>query len=593
MDCAQTRELAARAVSGNASPADEAGLRAHAAACPACAAVLERTRKVWTLMGRLPALQTQARPPRIHEFRLPGWAVAAAAVLLGIATGWMLWPSTPSSPPTPPPVVDRTPPPEAAPTPEQVRTEKKLDEVVQEVDTKVARPPEAPAVEKPLPLPEVKPAPLVQAPTPKPADPAPVVQAPPAPELSPKPKPATPGRETLPTAARLERVQGEVLAVIGNVRTPAAADFRLTGDDGLLTLGRNSQAVLAYEDGTRLVLGADTSLTQVLDRKGDARRIHLQQGVVAAQVARQAGGESLSFLTPTAEARVVGTRLTLLVSPASTRLEVKEGRVKLSRRGEDGAVEVGPDQYAIAAKGTSLAARSLPGPKLALREDFERGRWNPLWVLQAEPGQGLRTSVQGGSLLFALSRATGPDVTPSTLPNDAGPLKKSLDQVQRISALASKKDWPRAAALETKGTFAFGADAPLRVRVNAWHSHADADRLVWLGLNRGVPGQGLSVERRGDTLQLSVDGAAAPLWKKDLASVREWETLELWLSKDQVALRRNGLTVAVEANPLKTKAVQISVGTCAKADLAQDEETRLDDLDVSWLTKAEFEQISR
>ena len=593
MDCAQTKDLAARAVSGNASPADEAALRAHAAACPACAAVAERARKVWALMGRLPAAATKAQPPRIPVFRLPRWAIGAAAAVVAVASAWLLRPSNPTSPPATP-VVDRPPTPsEPAPTPEQVRTETELEERVREVETQVARPPEAPPVEKPLPAPELKPAPLVQAPPPAPAEPKPLVQAPAVPAVAPAPPPAPPARETLPTAARLEHVRGDVVALVGGARMPAAADFRLTGDDGLLTLGKSSQAVLAYEDGTRLVLGADTSLTQVLDRKGELRRIHVEQGVVAAQVARQAGGESLVFVTPTAEARVVGTRLTLLVSAASTRLEVKEGRVKLSRRGEDGAVDVGADQYAVAAKGTSLAARGIPGPKVALREDFERGRWNPLWQLQAEPGQGLRTSVQGGALLFSLARTTAPDVTPSTLPNDSAPLKKSLDQVQRISALASKKDWPRAAALETKGNFAFGSEAPLRVRVNAWHSHADADRMTWVGLNRGTAGQGLSLERRGEVLQLSVDGAAAPLWKKDLASVREWETLEIWLSKDQIALRRNGLTVAVAANPLKTKAVQISVGVCAKAELAQEEETRLDDLDVSWLTKAEFEQISR
>jgi hypothetical protein len=103
----------------------------------------------------------------------------------------------------------------------------------------------------------------------------------------------------------------------------------------------------------------------------------------------------------------------------------------------------------------------------------------------------------------------------------------------------------------------------------------------------------VSLERRGDLLELRVDGAVAPLWKKELPCAREWESLELWITKDQVALRREGLTLAVEPNPLKTKVARLSTGTCAKAELKQEAETRLDDLEAAWLTKEDFDHISR
>jgi ferric-dicitrate binding protein FerR (iron transport regulator) len=600
--CAQAKERIARGVSGNASAEEAAELRAHTTSCAACAAELDRARRIWALMGRLPALQP-SRPvlaSRLQRRRsLPLWAagVAAAAVLAAVAA---LWPrsSAPSATPEAP-VVDRTPPrtePEPVASPEQNRTERALDQAVKDALREKAVTPETPVLVTPLPAPSVPPAPLA-APAPKPEAPQPkdLETAKPAPEPAPAPVPAAPSRDTLPLAARVDRVQGEVVALIGGQRTPVSAAFRLTGGDGLATVGKNSQAVLAYEDGTRVALGEDTVVSQVLDRRtpSDPKRIHIQQGVVAAQAPRQAGGESLVFVTPTAEARVLGTRLTLLVTPASTRLEVKEGRVKLMRREDEAAVEVGPDHYALAAKGTALVARAIPGPKGMAREDFERGRWSAAWILQAEPGQGLKVAVQSGALLFALGKTADSDVRSGSLPNDPGPLKKTFDQVQRISALASKKDWPRAAALESKLAYPFGNETPLRIRINAWHSQGDVDRLVWLGLNRGLPGQGLSLERRGDRLQLVLDGAAAPLWSQELACVRDWESLELWLTKDQIAVRRNGLTVAVEANPMKAKAVQVSVGVCAKAELAQDEETRVDDLDVAGLTKADFEQISR
>lgn len=592
MDCAQINDLIARGLSGNAAPADEAALAGHVAACASCAASLDRARRVWALMGRLPEIRSTR--PAVRLRRVPAWAfgAAAAAALLVVSALWLLRPQAAPVAPVPAANAKKQAPVETAPSPEQVRTEQALQQAVEEKEEKEeqVKAPEPPAPPAP-PLPAPREAPVVKAPEPAPAPvpapkPAPVAQAEPA---APKP----PARDTLPTAAVVDKAQGQVFAVVNGERSEVGAAFRLTAADGLVTGGKNSQAVLAYPDGTRVALGADTVVATVLERKGDARRIHVQQGVVAAQVARQAAGESLSFLTPTAEARVIGTRLTLLVTAASTRLEVKEGRVKLIRKDDEATVDVGSDHYAVAAKGTILNSKAIPGPVVRVREDFERNRWSAVWAPELEPGQGIKLAPGNGLLSFQVLKAPTAEVVSGQLPGDNGPLKKTLEQVQALSALGAKKDWPRAAALETKGSFEFGNERPLRIRMRAWHSHADADRVVWLGLNRGVVGQGFSLERRGDELRLSIEGAPAPLWKKTLASVKEWESLELWVTRDRIAVRRDGLTVAVEDHPVKAKALQVSIGTCAKAELAQDGETRIDDVDVSWLTKSDFEQISR
>lgn len=589
MDCSKTADLAARAVSGNATPAEDAALRAHAAACPPCAEALARVRKVWALMGRIPAaVPARTVDPRSLIRRRPVglWiAAAAAAVALAVA-GLVLFR------PAPPVPIAEQPAPAVEPTPEQVRAERELDTVVAE---KTDAPAPSPEDVKPLPPPEKK-DPVVVAPAPAPTPekaPEPPkretarVEAAPEPPVA--PKPAAPSRETLPTAATVHSVEGQVVATINGEELAVKAAFRLTDADAIATLGKNSQAVLAYEDGTRVVLGGDSALGRVL-RRGEGKRVEVAQGVVAAQVGRRAGDDPLTFGTPHADARVLGTRLVLLVSAASTRLDVKEGRVRLIRKDDGASVDVAADHYAVAGKGLSLNARAIPGPKVALREDFERGRWSAAWTPQADPG--VKVGVQGGALVFS-TPSTGPmDVAPGGLTNDPA-LKKSLEQVRRVEQLASKKEWARAAALETRGTFQFGNETPLRARVNSWSSHDDPDRLVWLGLNRGTPGQGISLERKGDVLRLWVDGAATALWQKTLPSAKEWETLELWITKDKIAVRRNGLTVAVEASPLKGKAAQLSIGSCAKAELARDEETRLDDLDVAWMTKTDFDQISR
>ena len=69
--------------------------------------------------------------------------------------------------------------------------------------------------------------------------------------------------------------------------------------------------------------------------------------------------------------------------------------------------------------------------------------------------------------------------------------------------------------------------------------------------------------------------------------------LELWLSKDQVVVRRNDLTVYAGPNPLKVKVVQLSLGGNAKGELAQDSEVRFDDVELSWTTKADLEDVTR
>jgi ferric-dicitrate binding protein FerR (iron transport regulator) len=607
MDCAKAKDLMTRAVSGNASTADDAALRAHAASCAACAEAFSRARAVWALLGRLPATRASrdVDPLKLVRRRpIPWWAAGVAAAVLLAAAGLLSLRPSPAVPANVAEKPAQVEPPPVAPSPEQIRAERELETVVQEKEE--AHAPPAPDV-KPAPAAPEQPekgekkGPLVAKPVPEPQKtPAKTegetakAEAPPAPvKPAVPPAPAAPSRDTLPTAATVDRAEGQVVATINGETVPVNALFRLTDADAVATLGKNSQAVLAYEDGTRIVLGGDTAIGRVLLRANEGKRIDVLQGVVAAQVARRAGEDALTFRTPNADARVLGTRLILLVGPASTRLDVKEGRVKLVRREDGASVDVTADHYAIAAKGTSLASRTIPGPKVALREDFDRGRWSPLWTPQIEPGQGVKTVVQNDALVFSVERTAGPDVAPSALPNDQGPLKKTLDQVQRLSALASKKDWPRAAALETKGNFTFSNETPLRVRVNAWHSGSDADRIFWLGLNRGTPGQGVSLERRGDLLELRVDGAVAPLWKKELPCAREWESLELWITKDQVALRREGLTLAVEPNPLKTKVARLSTGTCAKAELKQEAETRLDDLEAAWLTKEDFDHISR
>jgi hypothetical protein len=326
----------------------------------------------------------------------------------------------------------------------------------------------------------------------------------------------------------------------------------------------------------------------------DGKRVSLKRGVLAAQVSRQPAGEPMLFLTSFGDARVLGTRLTLSVNPASARLEVREGKVRVTRKDDPNSVEVGAGQFVQIAKGSSLTPKPLTTVRVALHETFERPRWGSAWMQGGEANLGIRMAGENGSLSFkTLQKAAQDNVSGGKMPTDAGEIARKA--VQGASALATltKKEWPRMAWLETRQAFPFSNEMPLKIRTRCWNSHNDPDRVTWFAINRGIPGQGLAVERRGASLQLWVEGATAPVWKKDVAAAQEWETLELWISKDQMLVRRNEETLYTGPNPVKVKAGALSLGVNAKMELSQDEEVRFDDFDVLLTTRAELDEVAR
>jgi hypothetical protein len=96
--------------------------------------------------------------------------------------------------------------------------------------------------------------------------------------------------------------------------------------------------------------------------------------------------------TPQAEARVLGTAFQMTVEAGVTRLAVKSGKVRLTRRSDGRSVDVPAGAFAVAGPGADLSPRPL-APKVRpplLAEAFEepRGvdaRWRPT-------GGALRTS---------------------------------------------------------------------------------------------------------------------------------------------------------------------------------------------------------
>jgi ferric-dicitrate binding protein FerR (iron transport regulator) len=607
MNCATSADLVTRSLSGNASAQDEALLRSHLAACPACADLHRSLSATWALMGRMPELASQspapAVPGRLTLLRRPLWAVAgvAAAVLVIVALAFSLSKPAPSGSSPAPVAVN---PPKIAPQVEPPKDPLPREVVAPAPNEK----PQAPAPEAPAPVlpktPETKTAVAPEAPAPKPApevrpetpERKDVVAKPESrPETRPEPKSAepvpAPAPAALPVLATLERVDGDVFDLAGGARVAVKAGHKITANAALETAAKSGLAVLLFDDGTRVQLEADT-LADSFQAAG-GKRVTLKRGAINAQIAKQPAGEPMIFATATAEARVLGTRLTLSVTPTSTRLDVREGKVRMTRKDDGASVEVGAEHFVVAGKGLSMTPKPMAGLRFAMREAFDRPRWGAGWTQGGDANLGLRLAVENGSFTLKALQKPAQDLGGGKMPSDAAELaRKALQGVNSVASL-SRKDWPRSAWLETRQAFPFSNEAPLRIRTRAWNSHDDADRIVWIALNHGVAGQGLSLERRGNSLQLWVEGAAAPIWKKDAGPVQEWETIELWLSKDQVAVRRNDETLYAGANPLKVKAAALSLGVNAKMELTQDEEVRFDDVDVLLTTRSEMDEVAR
>jgi ferric-dicitrate binding protein FerR (iron transport regulator) len=212
-----------------------------------------------------------------------------------------------------------------------------------------ARPSAAPAA----------PAPASQPPDARPATPPAPAEPPPAP---PAPAPTAPVAAAVPVA-QVERVEGTARVLGTDGEGTARPGLDLLPGQGLKTAGAGSAAVLRGADGVRMELGGETSVESLAE---GGRRVTVAAGTLVVDAARQPPGRPVVFVTPHAEARVLGTRFTLAVSPAATRLEVRQGRVRFVRRADGASVDVGRNQEAVAGADVAMAPAARPLPPLAI-----------------------------------------------------------------------------------------------------------------------------------------------------------------------------------------------------------------------------------
>ena len=122
----------------------------------------------------------------------------------------------------------------------------------------------------------------------------------------------------------------------------------------LKTVGPKSAVTVTFQDGTRIDFGGDSVAVNRSSEKG--RRVELERGGLQSAVKKQPPRQAFVFVTPEAEAVVVGTALQVSTDAHHTRLAVTEGQVLLKRRADGKEVMVRAGFHALVTPGTKLVA---------------------------------------------------------------------------------------------------------------------------------------------------------------------------------------------------------------------------------------------
>jgi len=431
--------------------------------------------------------------------------------------------------------------------PEPIRKPKPIvkREEVREVPPPPPPPPDPAPAPQPKPIP--KPVPPPEPPKPLPETPKPAPQPTPEPE-TPKPVPETPKPEPPKTTtkvdvivATLESFKGDVLVQGEKAKEgPLVAGVKVETGAG--------EAALKLVDGTKIDLAAETRVDKITN--GEGKRIALDQGILTADVKKQPAGQPLVIVTPHAEARVLGTRFTLTVKGDATRLDVQEGRVRLTRLSDKSYVDVGAGSYSIAAPGPRPVVKKIPAvnPKLLLSEDFEAdGRWQLLT-------DGFPATAKG---------------------------KVEIDLSPKSSYAYAQGGWHLPGGVRLKqGAFALPFRLTVDVEVSVKHDNLNAViALVPASAKAGVVKNELTARLRGGEYAILVENAKTKTSSAGAFPIKTQWIVEL--DKQEIRFSAGGKEVGRQAHGLTmTEDYKFELQGAAKADVPAGAKVTFDNLKV-------------
>jgi hypothetical protein len=157
------------------------------------------------------------------------------------------------------------------------------------------------------------------------------------------------GTTTL-TATVIE-IRGSATLQSGTVSVSVLNGVHLAPGDTLKTAA-DSEIRLQYPDKTVIELLPGSELTLLDLPENQQKRLRLETGALQATVSKQPANQPLLITTPQAEVKVVGTVFEIRVNQTQTRLEVKEGTVRMTRLADRAEVSVASGQSATATPST-------------------------------------------------------------------------------------------------------------------------------------------------------------------------------------------------------------------------------------------------
>lgn len=206
----------------------------------------------------------------------------------------------------------------------------------------------------------------------------------------------------------------------------------LIGGGTIETLSSDSWAEIQFFDGTTMTISGHSAIT-ISDRDGQ-KVMRLREGTLSVDAAKQPAGAPMLLMTPSAEARVLGTQFNVSTDDVTTRVIVNEGLVEVERLA-DGSIEQVPEDHLIVAELDGQADfEAVPRREFVetwrsdLPRDRRYGEWRPAsgelpGAQQARPML-LRENPEEPVLLHVAS------IDPS--PGESPPVRLAADQRIRI-----------------------------------------------------------------------------------------------------------------------------------------------------------------
>lgn len=158
--------------------------------------------------------------------------------------------------------------------------------------------------------------------------------------------------------AELLEVRGRVVVAREGSTLEGANRVALRSGDSIRA-DANATGVIRLNDGTRVTLDGGAALALGGD---EGKNMQLTAGRVSAEVAKQPAGKHVVLRTALATVTVHGTALALEAGPGSTRLDVREGWVRMAHAQSDSELELTGGEFALAVPNLELLGGLQPVP---------------------------------------------------------------------------------------------------------------------------------------------------------------------------------------------------------------------------------------